>query len=153
MRLTLTAILTLATIISPAAMRAAETSEAAERLDASADVLKDMMNASDKGIPQDLMDKSHCVVIVPNLKKAAFVVGAKFGRGFAFCRRASGSGWSAPAPMRVEGGSVGFQIGGAEQDVILLVMNDGGMKRLLGDKFTLGGEATAAVVLGWGSGP
>jgi lipid-binding SYLF domain-containing protein len=81
---------------------------------------------------------------VPGLKKAAFVVGAKYGRGFAVCRRANGTGWTAPAAMRIEGGSVGFQIGASEQDVLLLVMNLTGMKRLLADKFTLGAEATVA---------
>ena len=118
--------------------------EADKRLEASADLLTDMMNASDKGIPQDLLDKSECVVLVPGLKKAAFVLGAKFGRGFSFCRRANGTGWTAPAAIRVEGGSVGFQIGASEQDVLLLVMNMTGMKHLLADKFTLGAEATAS---------
>lgn len=118
--------------------------DAVERLDAAADVMIDMMSASDKGVPQSLLNKSECVIVVPNLKKAAFILGAKFGRGFVFCRQASGSGWSAPAAIRIEGGSVGFQIGGSEQDVLLLVMNQSGMKRLLANKFTLGGEATAA---------
>jgi len=82
--------------------------------------------------------------VIPGMKKAGFIVGAKYGRGFAVCRHANVAGWSAPAAVRMEGGSVGFQIGGSEQDVLLLVMNDGGMKHLLSDKFTLGGEATAA---------
>ncbi len=115
-----------------------------DRLDASADTLADMMRASDKGIPQDLLEKAHCIVVVPGMKKAGFIFGAKYGRGFAVCRRHGGSGWSAPAGMRVEGGSVGFQIGASETDIVLLVMNDGGMKHLLSDKFTIGGEATAA---------
>jgi lipid-binding SYLF domain-containing protein len=115
-----------------------------DRLDASADTLTDMMRASDQGIPQDLLDKARCVVVVPGMKKAGFIFGAKYGRGFAVCRRRGGSGWSAPAAMRVEGGSVGFQIGASETDIVLLVMNDGGMKHLLSDKFTIGGEATAA---------
>ena len=115
-----------------------------DRLDASADTLADMMRASDKGIPQDLLDKAHCVVVVPGMKKAGFIFGAEEGRGFAVCRRHGSSGWSAPAAMRVEGGSVGFQIGVSETDVVLLVMNDGGMKHLLSDKFTIGGDATAA---------
>jgi lipid-binding SYLF domain-containing protein len=115
-----------------------------DRLDASADALTDMMRASDKGIPQDLLDKAHCIVVVPGMKKAGFIVGAKYGRGFAVCRRHAGSGWSAPAAMRVEGGSVGFQIGASETDIVLLVMNDGGMKHLLSDKFMIGGEATVA---------
>ena len=114
-----------------------------QRLDDAATVLDEVMAAPDKGIPQDLLDKAHCVVVVPGMKKAGFIFGAKYGRGFAACRR-GGAGWSAPAAMRVEGGSVGFQIGASETDVVLLVMNDGGMKRLLSDKFTIGGEATAA---------
>jgi lipid-binding SYLF domain-containing protein len=78
------------------------------------------------------------------MKKAGFIFGAKYGRGFAACRREGGSGWSAPASMRVEGGSVGFQIGASETDIVLLVMNDRGMKHLLSDKFTIGGDASAA---------
>jgi lipid-binding SYLF domain-containing protein len=135
------AVFAVAAALAPAVF--AET-EADKRLDAAADLVTDMMNASDKGVPQDLLNKSQCVVLVPGLKKAGFIVGAKYGRGFAVCRHASGTGWSAPAAIRIEGGSVGFQIGASEQDVLLLVMNDSGMKRLLADKFTVGAEATAA---------
>jgi lipid-binding SYLF domain-containing protein len=119
-------------------------SKATDRLDASAEVLSDMMHESDRGIPHDLMNKAKCVLVVPNMKKAGFIFGAKYGRGYVMCRRASGAGWSAPAAMRIEGGSFGLQIGGSEQDVVLLVMNDGGMKRLLEDKFTLGADASVA---------
>ena len=115
-----------------------------DRLDASADALTDAMRAADKGIPQDLLDKAKCVVVIPGMKKAGFIFGAKYGRGFASCRQHGGAGWSAPAAMRVEGGSVGFQIGASETDVVVLVMNDGGMKHMLSDKFTLGGDATVA---------
>jgi len=118
--------------------------DADARLESAADLVSDMMKASDKGVPQELLNKSRCVILIPGLKKAAFVLGAKYGRGFAMCRRPNGVGWSAPASMRIEGGSVGFQIGGSEQDVMLLVMNDTGMKHLLTNKFTIGGEATAA---------
>jgi len=118
--------------------------DADARLESASDLVSDMMKASDKGVPQDLLNKSRCVILIPGLKKAAFVLGAKYGRGFAMCRRPNGVGWSAPASMRIEGGSVGFQIGGSEQDVMLLVMNDTGMKHLLTNKFTIGGEATAA---------
>jgi lipid-binding SYLF domain-containing protein len=114
-----------------------------ERLEAAADVVHDMMRMDDKGVPQDLVDHAQCVVVVPGLKKAGFIVGAKFGKGFVVCRRAGG-GWSAPASIRIEGGSVGFQIGASEQDVILIVKNHAGEKKLLEDKFTIGGEATAA---------
>jgi lipid-binding SYLF domain-containing protein len=115
-----------------------------DRLDASADTLRDMMRASDQGIPQDLIDKARCVVVVPGMKKAGFIFGAEFGRGFAVCRRHDGVGWSAPAAMRSEGGSFGFQIGASDTDVVLLVMNEGGMKHLLSDKFSLGGDASIA---------
>jgi SH3 domain-containing YSC84-like protein 1 len=117
---------------------------AVNRLDNAADLLTDMMKASDKGVPQDLLNKAQCVILVPGLKKAAFLVGAKYGRGFAMCRREGGVGWTAPAAIRIEGGSLGFQIGGTEQDVLLLVMNDRGIKHLLSNKFTIGGEATAS---------
>lgn len=140
MRTSLLALLALLAA-SPVALQA---QKAADRLNDAADVLTDMMKADDKGIPQDLLNKATCVVIVPNLKKAGFIVGAKYGRGFAMCRRASGTGWTAPASIRVEGGSIGFQIGGTEQDIILLVMSETGMKHLLSDKFTLGGDASAA---------
>jgi len=144
MRKTLIAILAIAGSISPAAFAADREVKVDDRLDASADTLIDMMRADDRGIPHDLLEKAHCVVVVPGMKKAGFIFGAKYGRGFATCRRHGGSGWSAPAAMRVEGGSVGFQIGLSETDIVLLVMNDGGMKHLLSDKFTIGGEATAA---------
>jgi lipid-binding SYLF domain-containing protein len=144
MRKTLVAILAIAGSISTTAYAADREVKVEERLDASAEALTDMMRASDKGIPQDLLDKAHCVVVVPGMKKAGFIFGAEEGRGFAVCRRHGGSGWSAPAAMRLEGGSVGFQIGVSETDVVLLVMNEGGMKHLLSDKFTIGGDATAA---------
>jgi len=117
--------------------------DAAKRLDASAEVLGEIMSAPDKGIPQDLLEKSECIVIVPGLKKGAFIVGAKYGKGFMLCRKA-GAGWSAPAAIRVEGGSFGFQIGGSETDVVLLVMNKRGASKLLESKFTVGADAAAA---------
>src|ERR1700684_3412319 len=147
MRTTLAIVLALASL-TPVALQAQRESRATDRLDASADVLSDMMKADDKGIPQDLMNKADCVIIVPNMKKAGFIFGAKYGRGFATCRRPGGVGWTAPAAMRIEGGSFGLQIGGSESDVILLVTNESGMKRLLGDKFTLGADATVAAGAG-----
>jgi len=113
------------------------------RLREAGTVLSEIMSAPDKGIPHDLLEKSHCVVVVPGLKKAAFVVGAQFGKGFITCRKGH-SGWSAPAAVRIEGGSFGFQIGGAEIDVVLLVMNERGAERLLSSQFTLGGEGEVA---------
>jgi lipid-binding SYLF domain-containing protein len=130
--------------MGPLAVAAERESKVVDRLDASADVLRDMMHASDKGIPQDLMNKAECVVVVPNMKRAGFIFGAKYGRGFAMCRHHGGPGWSAPAAMRIEGGSFGLQIGASESDLVLLVMNDGGMKHLLSDKFTIGADASGA---------
>lgn len=118
--------------------------DTANRLNAAADVVSEMMAAPDKGIPKDLLDKSACIVIVPSLKKAAFVFGAKYGRGFIVCRSKSGQGWSAPGGVRVEGGSFGFQIGGSATDVVMLLMNQSAIEKLLSSKFTIGGDASAA---------
>lgn len=133
----------LAAALAPWGSIAAD-NDTANRLAAATDVLNEIMSTPDKGIPQDLLGKSACAVIIPNVKKGAFILGAKYGRGFIVCRRASGSGWSAPAGVRVEGGSVGFQIGGSETDVVMLVMNQGAVKKLLSSKFTIGGDASAA---------
>jgi lipid-binding SYLF domain-containing protein len=118
--------------------------DTANRLKESAEVLTEVMSAPDKGIPQELLEKSSCIVIIPGLKKAAFIVGGKYGKGFISCRKASDNGWSAPAAVKVEGGSVGFQIGGSETDAIMLVMNKRGAQKLLSSKFTLGGDASVA---------
>ena len=115
-----------------------------KRLSEASTVLSEIMDTPDKSIPQDLLDKSQCVVVVPGVKKGAFIIGAKYGRGFFSCRAAGGTGWTAPASVKVEGGSFGFQIGGSETDVVMLVMNEGGMNKLLKDKFTLGADASVA---------
>jgi lipid-binding SYLF domain-containing protein len=119
-------------------------SDAPKRLQVAAETFTEVMSVPDKAIPQDLLEKAQCVVIVPGLKKGAFIVGAKYGKGFVSCRKKDGIGWSAPGSIRVEGGSFGFQIGGAETDVMMLVMNRKGMDRLLSTKFTLGGDASVA---------
>jgi lipid-binding SYLF domain-containing protein len=114
------------------------------RLDDANTVFSEIMSAPDRGIPRDLLDKAHCAVIVPGLKKGAFVFGAEYGKGFVTCRRKNGKGWSAPASVRMEGGSFGFQIGGSETDVVLLVMNDRGARRMLESQFTLGADGEVA---------
>jgi lipid-binding SYLF domain-containing protein len=144
MRKTIVAVLAIVGCMGTAALAADRAIKVDDRLDASAATLSEMMHASDRGIPQDLIDKAKCVVVVPGMKKAGFIFGAEYGSGFAVCRGRASSGWSAPAAMQVEGGSVGFQIGASETDVVMLVMNDGGMKHLLSDKFTLGGDASVA---------
>jgi lipid-binding SYLF domain-containing protein len=131
-------------IVVCASMTGAAESDVPKRLQAAADSFTEVMGTPDKSIPQDLLNKAQCIIIVPGLKKGAFILGAKYGRGFASCRKTGGVGWSAPGAMRVEGGSVGFQIGGSETDVFMLVMNKKGMDRLLSTKFTLGGDASVA---------
>jgi len=126
----------------PATVSAA--SYAPKRLRSAAEAFKEVMGIPDKAIPQELLEKAECIVIIPDLKKGAFIVGGKYGKGFVSCRKKNGVGWSAPGSIRIEGGSVGFQIGASEMDVFMLVMNDRGMDRLLGDKFTLGADATVA---------
>src|SRR5450755_4350769 len=122
----------------------AQNSDSAKRLNEAAAVFSEVMAAPDKGIPQELLGKAHCIVIVPDLKTAAFVVGGKYGKGYLSCRNKSGSGWSAPATVRIEGGSVGFQIGGSSTDLIMLVMSERGADKLLASKFTLGAEGSVA---------
>jgi SH3 domain-containing YSC84-like protein 1 len=117
---------------------------AQDRLQDSREVFSEIMRTPDKGIPQDLLGKAQCVVIIPGMKKGAFIVGAQYGRGFAECRRPGGLGWGPPAAVRLEGGSVGFQIGGSSTDIVMLVMNQRGMNRLMSDKFTIGADAAAA---------
>jgi lipid-binding SYLF domain-containing protein len=123
---------------------AALAADAPERLPVAATVLKEIMGTPDKSIPQELLNKAVCVVVVPGVKKGAFIWGGKYGRGFVTCRRKSGAGWGAPGSVRIEGGSFGLQIGGSETDVVMLVMNERGMDRLLSSKFTIGGDAAAA---------
>ncbi len=113
------------------------------RLKAATEDLHAMTNASDNDIPTDLLNKASCVVVIPNLKKGGFIVGAEYGAGFFSCRKAKGVGWSAPGCIKITGGKFGLLIGGAETDVIMLVMNQGGMEHLLSDKFQLGGDASA----------
>ena len=118
----------------------AEDKEPAKRLGEAASVFSEIMAAPDKGIPQDLLEKAHCIVIVPELKTGAFIIGGKYGKGYLSCRKTSGSGWSAPAAVRIEGGSIGFQLGGSSTDLIMLVMSKRGADKLLSSKFTLGAE-------------
>lgn len=113
---------------------------AAERLAESALVLKEVLDAPDQGIPADLLNSAYCLVVVPGVKKVGLVVGAKYGRGFVVCRNPLAE-WGAPAAVRMEGGSFGFQIGASETDVIMLVMDKRSMDGILSSRFTLGGAA------------
>ena len=122
----------------------AKDNEPAKRLNEAATVFSEIMAAPDKGIPEDMVANAHCIVIVPSLKTGAFIVGGKYGKGYLSCRNRGGAGWSAPATVRIEGGSFGFQIGGSTTDLIMLVMNARGADKLLASKFTLGAEGSVA---------
>jgi len=112
-----------------------------KRIRESATVLKELTAVGEKSIPTDLLQKAQCVGIVPGLKRAGFIVGGEYGKGIVTCRVASG--WSAPETVRIEGGSIGAQIGGGETDLVFAVMNQRGMDKLMEDKFTVGAEAAA----------
>ena len=116
--------------------------DSVERLQNAGDVLKQIMDAPDKGIPEEVLNDAKCIVVVPHLIKAGFIFGGKHGRGVASCRTATG--WSAPAFVSVGGGSWGLQIGAEGVDLVMLVMNDNGLQHLLSSKFQLSGEGSAA---------
>jgi SH3 domain-containing YSC84-like protein 1 len=113
-----------------------------KRIEEAATVLSEIHSVPDKDIPQDLWDKAACVLVVPSLKKAAFVVGGEYGKGLMSCRHKGE--WSAPVFMQVGKGSWGLQIGAQSIDLVLLVMNESGMEKLLGNKVSLGAEASIA---------
>jgi lipid-binding SYLF domain-containing protein len=128
--------------MATAALLLAQEETPDKRLRSAADTLREIMATPDKAIPRGLLNRSECLVIVPGMKKAAFVVGGQYGRGFALCR--SPFGWSAPAPVRLAGGSFGLQLGVDSTDIVLLVTNLRGMNHLLSDKFKLGADAAIA---------
>ena len=130
-------------LLAAAVVVSAETTKTQrDRLTEAAIVLDDIRGAADKDIPEDLWEKASCVAVIPSVKKAAFIVGGEYGKGVVSCR--NGSGWSAPSFLMLQKGSVGFQLGGETVDLVLLVMNEHGMKRLLEDKVALGGDASIA---------
>ena len=116
------------------------------RLKEAHDVLREILGTPDKGIPRDLMDKAECVVIFPSVKKAAFIVGASYGKGVITCRSGEEfrGPWSAPAMFALEGGSFGLQIGGEATDFVLLIMNKKGANSVMSSKVKLGADASAA---------
>jgi lipid-binding SYLF domain-containing protein len=116
--------------------------KAQDRLKAAATVLDEIQGAPDTGIPEDVLASAECVAVVPSMLKAGFVIGARYGRGVASCR--TPKGWSAPAFFTIKGGSFGLQIGGQAVDLVMLIMNQNGMKNMLSSKFKLGADASVA---------
>jgi len=135
-------VLTLTALLGNLAWAGSAREDATERLQNSANVLKEIGAAPDKGIPDEVLKGSQCIVVVPHLVKAGFIFGAKHGRGVAVCR--TSDGWSAPAFITVGGGSWGLQIGAEGVDLVMLVMNHKGLQHLLSSKFELTGEGSAA---------
>src|SRR5258705_3864420 len=142
----LTAIGVLLTLAMSGAMYAKDQDDKAsdqiKRSNPAANVLDEIMGAPDKGIPQEVFEKAKCVAVVPSMIKGGFIVGARYGKGVATCR--TSSGWSAPAPITIAGGSWGLQFGGEAVDLVMLIMNDRGMEHLLSSKFKLGAEGSVA---------
>lgn len=117
-------------------------SDIAKRIDASANVLNEVMATPDKAIPDKVMRDAKCIAVIPSMVKIAVVFGGNHGKGVATCR--TESGWSAPAPVTITGGSWGLQLGGQAVDLVMIVTNDQGMQHLLSSKFKLGADASAA---------
>ncbi|MDQ6758524.1 MAG: lipid-binding SYLF domain-containing protein [Acidobacteriota bacterium] len=127
--------------LSPGFLFAASEASAEKRIQEAGTVFSEIMSAPDKGIPREILERAQCIGIVPNLKRVGFVVGAKYGKGVLTCR--TDNGWSGPSTIRIEGGSIGMQIGAGETDLVFVVMNKSGQEKLLEDKFTFGGDASA----------
>jgi lipid-binding SYLF domain-containing protein len=143
MKTSLFTILFAATTIAPVFAADDARERADKRIRDSAAVLQEIVGVgSDKGIPRALLERAQCVGVIPSLKRAGFIVGAKYGKGIVTCRLSSG-GWSAPEIVRVEGGNIGLQIGAGETDLVFALMNHHAMERLMSDKFTVGGDAAA----------
>ncbi len=136
-----TAIVGIAALCATVLLAGDSRSDVVRRIDRSAAVLNEIMSAPDKGIPEEILEKAVCVGVIPGMKRAGFIVGAKYGKGTLTCR--TRHGWSGPSMVRIEGGSFGAQIGAGETDVVLVVMNRHGANRLMKSEFTLGGDAAA----------
>lgn len=136
------ALFTLMGLLGSLAWASSAREDSTERLQNSANVLSEIMSAPDKGIPEEVLDSTKCVLVVPHLVKGGFVIGGKHGRGVGTCR--TNAGWSAPAFISVGGGSAGLQIGVEGVDLVMLVMNNDGLQHLLSSKFQISGEGSAA---------
>lgn len=135
-------LIALVVLLSTTAALAGDRTDDVDRLQTSANVLKEIMSAPDSGVPEEVMSSAKCIAVIPSMLKAAFGVGGAYGKGVASCR--TDKGWSAPAFFSLRGGSFGFQIGGQAADIVMLIMNDEGMNNLLESKFKLGADASVA---------
>ncbi len=141
-RYTSRALAALVMFVASSQVATAQHKDAVSQSEKAAKVFREIMGAPDKSIPKDILQKAECVAVFPQVIKAGFIVGGRGGRGLASCR--TPKGWSGPSYLDMGGGSFGLQIGAQAVDFILLFMNKDGMNKLLGDKFEIGGDATAA---------
>ena len=143
--LLIAALIGLPALLTPGPLRADDTTKDEDRIENAGQVTKEIMDIPDD-IPQDLIDKADCVIVFPSVLKAAFIVGASYGRGVMTCRSGPEfrGPWGAPTMMALEGGSFGLQIGGQATDFVLLVMNDRGASSILNSKVKIGADASAA---------
>jgi lipid-binding SYLF domain-containing protein len=118
--------------------------KAVERVQRAAEVLDEVMGIKEQSIPLDVLSKAHCVAIIPGVKKIGLGLGGKYGKGVLTCRTSNNKSWTGPSTVRIEGGSIGFQIGGSSTDYVLLVLNKKGKGKLISSKFTLGADAAVA---------
>jgi lipid-binding SYLF domain-containing protein len=137
-------ILAVTTLVAIATLTAvaSDREDDVNRTQKAAQVFKEIMNTPDQGIPSNLLESAKCIAIIPGDKKFAFVFGGSYGRGIATCR--TEHGWSAPMFVAIDGGSVGYQIGGSSTDIVMLFMNDHALQSLMSDKFKLGADASVA---------
>jgi len=127
-----------------ATLLAAEASKEAERLEKAATVIQEVMSTPEQGIPKDLLDKAVCVGVIPSQKKVALGIGGSFGRGALVCRRGGNGPWGGPSMFTVGGPNIGLQLGGQATDFVLIVMNAGGVQKLLKSRTKLGADASVA---------
>ncbi len=137
-----TLILSTLMLLGVSLAQASDRDDDVARTQKAAQVFTEIMNTPDQGIPHDLLDRAKCIAIIPGDKKFAFIFGGNYGRGVATCR--TEHGWSAPMFIALEGGSVGYQIGGSSTDIVMLFMNAHALQSLLSDKFKLGADASVA---------
>lgn len=128
--------------LMPTIVSASDRDDDLNRIQNATRVFREIMNTPDSGIPNEILESAKCIAIIPGDKKFAFIFGGNYGRGVATCH--TGHGWSAPMFVAVDGGSVGYQIGGSSTDLVMIFMNDHALQSLLGDKFKLGADASVA---------
>jgi lipid-binding SYLF domain-containing protein len=139
---TLVRISLISLFLGPLIVSASDREDDLSRIQNATQVFQEIMSTPDKGIPNEILESAKCIAIIPGDKKFAFIFGGNYGRGVATCQ--TPHGWSAPIFVAVEGGSVGYQIGGSSTDLVMIFMNDRALQSLLGDKFKLGADATVA---------